>query len=219
MKSIVIIALFFSFTGNLFGQIPQIDHQRKFRLKLTHYLDSIGFAGKANFKEINYELRVWKSNYATGQTKMIQLIQFKSGETKAKSLEYYCYNIISSCDKDNYIIESINLPKNWETSWQNIVDKGLLNIRDQRVVDNALKTPNGEILAIGCGGGLTFEILTKKAKRKFYYSNIDSYIEFYNNLGIHSIDYQKAKELIDIFMHGFDWKYTTKGVSERHEEG
>jgi hypothetical protein len=212
MKIFYTLSLLLLLCSHLLGQKLSIDNQRKFDYRMNTYLDTIGFE-KPNFKELNLCLRVWKDNYATGQKKMIQILQFKNGDWDFQSLDYYCYNA-NSCDLSEYYIESIAVPPNWNSIWTEIVAENLLNIRTQKEADE-LVLPKGVSLAVADGGAFTFEVCTKKAKREIYYANIKSYIEFYQGKEIESSDYDKALVLIDKFIDAFDWTNKVRGVKHR----
>ena len=190
------------------GQIPVIENQKGFKFRSSNYLDSIGF-NKPDEKLIDFDFRIWRDNYTTGQTKLINVIKLKNGDWFVRSLDYSCYND-SHCDLSTYIIDTLSLPITWSSTWKIILDEDLFNLPKQEDLNKKLKTANGELLFVADGSGYCFEIWTKRAKRRFRYSNVDSYIEFYKEHGIVSDDYRKIGRLIWLIDKEFDWNFKAK---------
>jgi hypothetical protein len=205
--SLILILTFYSVIG-LRGQIPVIENQKGFKFRLSNYLDSIGF-NKTDNKLIDLDFRIWHDNYTTGQTKLINVIKFKNGNWFVNSLDYCCYDD-NHCDLSNYIIDTLNLSNTWISTWNTILDEDLLNLPKQEDLNKNLKTTNGELLLVTDGSGYCIEIWTKRAKRRYRYNNVNSYVNFYKKHDIVSDDYKKIVRLIGLIEKEFDWTFKVK---------
>lgn len=69
----VLVLIFILFSAiKMFRKIPQFDNQENFKFRLSDYLDTIGFE-TPDFTQIDCDFRVWHTNYATGQNRLIRL--------------------------------------------------------------------------------------------------------------------------------------------------
>ncbi|MEZ4852182.1 MAG: hypothetical protein R3B93_26950 [Bacteroidia bacterium] len=173
---------------------------------LGKYLKSLGI-NKTKFKI--QKVRIWRDNYATIQAKMIRLVHYKNQEWFAQSLDYFCYNE-EYCNLDEYILDTVNLVQDWPSKWRNIIEKGLLDLPDQKRLNQKLEDETGKLLAIGDGEAFTIEVLTRKGRKQMVYQNPESYAGFYAEEGKFYKGYEKILQLIELLKEAFDWKFLSK---------
>lgn len=195
------------------AQTPKFDNQKLFKHRMSNYLDSIGFVNLEK-NPIDIDFRIWHVDYSTGQTKLIRLCLTKNGIWDAFSLDFYCYNR-ENCDLKNFVIDTLTTQKKWDETWRIIVNENLLNLTNQVKLNKKLQTKDKELIIVSDGDGYCFEIATKKGKRKFEFSNIETYFDFYQKKNIYSEDYVKAIKLINLLRQEFNWTYKVKGITER----
>lgn len=172
----------------------KLSKQRHFYYSNKNYLDSLNIK-YPDFKEINCELRIWYSKLITGQNKFFQIKMMKDSSWVCNAIEFYYYNSSSHNFKETKA-EKIKLKDEWYTIWSKIVQNDYLNLTTQR--DDKIKTSDNEVLLIGDGEVYTFEILTKKIKRNFSYSNPYDYYKYYLNKGIKVAEYESITSFIDL---------------------
>ncbi len=159
-----------------------------------------------DFHETEFQLRFrWSKNVLDTNA---SLAIFSLNKDKHWYLQFYNYdkNQLGMFKlKQSFTIE---LDSSWNDKWRYILRNGLLNIKSQREVIKSWRAGNpGEGLGITDGDIYSFEVLTKKKKRKFVYSNPQAYLNFYtekhegleeviNLIGICKSEIQRATTVI-----------------------
>lgn len=203
LLSILGILVLVTSTGYNFSN-PNFYVNQKGKLREVSYLKSWGIV-KANFRTVNIELRIWKDNYATGQTKMIQLIQSKNEEWFAQSLDYFCYSS-NHCNLENPIIDTLELNNLWNKNWMQIQSEELLQLVSQKDLNKELRNRDSQII-IADGEGYTFEEITRKGIRKYVYENPLSYHKHYSKIEKSESGYEKVVKLISILENSFEFNF------------
>lgn len=212
MKLILLLILTINLiVPEVYAQVPKLEYRKRTKLRESAYLEQLGIRELSD-KKIQVEVRIWKDNYGTGQTKMIRLMQSKNNDWIAQSLDYYCYNT-NSCEKEKGIVRSLNLKANCQQSWQKIISLNLLDLPDQNELNKKVRAEAENILVVADGRSWTVEVITKKGKWKKVYNNPQSFAEFYNKSGDIAKEYVKPMNLFSELERAFDWRFLAKEVN------
>ena len=133
---------------------------------------------KPDFNRIEIEIRLWwTTSIFDSVHNLVVINQSNTGTWKLIS-----YAFPNEGYKNNKPFKSLSkeLSQNWQSKWDTILAAKLLNIPDQMNVRKKWTSTKGGRIGITDGSMYAFEILTKKRKRSFEYSNPHEYLSFYD---------------------------------------
>lgn len=203
-KSYILLILFS--LSNFFCCVAQksfyIRSDRKYNVANQYFCDSLQIS-EQDFQKIEIEFRIWKESWTTGIHKLIVLQKSYTGNWQGKSYEFYFYND-NYFDFQNIKIDTLAFMNTWAESWVKILKNNYLNIKNQSIVEKKYAKEINEKLIVADGKAYFFDILTKYAKRKFYYNNPESYYKFFleNNI-TEEKEYKKVLDLIQLLEDEF----------------
>jgi len=180
-KTIILVCLILASVIN--AQQIDLKRQKGFKNKKISILDSVNIKNP-DFDVLAVELRIlhiiWQPKPYNAT--LWQIKKDKNGRWSGFSHSFFYYNS-DTYDFNNTIIKSFNFKNTWQDSWNNILYNNYLNLpNDKEALKIKCKHLGGGLPPIlGIGGGETYyiEVLTKRVKRRFSFSNPKANYEFY----------------------------------------
>lgn len=203
MKLIYTTLFLLSITLTNNAQNFTLDTQKGFKYKRLPVLDSLNVE-EPDFEKVKLTLRIYFTSFeSTGKnSKVIQVLEDKSGFWTEKTYSYYFYNNLNHDFKD-VVISSIILKNSWNESWKTIIDNNYLNLPSESDIDfNNREQP---ILLVADGNSYIIEILTKKKKRRIIYSNPEAKYKVCMDENFLCPEYKNFIQFINLLKNEFDF--------------
>lgn len=202
MKALIYI-LFFQSAILCNAQIHlNIKDDKNYQSANRNFCDSLNIS-EPDFSEIELEFRIWNESWTTGNHQLILLQKTYDGKWKGQSYGFYFRNSEHFGFK-NIKKGEVAFKSSWGESWNTILKNNYLNIKPQKLLHTKYNKKLKEILVVADGVGYYFDIVTKKAKRNFFYGNPKSNYQHLLENHIQAKEYLQVLDLIQIVEAEFD---------------
>lgn len=147
--------------------------------KMLSIFDSLNIQ-EPDFDKVTLELRVLRIVWSNDRPNSVlwQIRKDRNEQWTGVSYQFFFYNS-EHYDFKNIKTFPLHFKDTWQNTWDNILRNDYLNIPDEKGIKIECKKDDGLMLAIGDGESYAVEVLTKKIKRRIWFSNPETKYKFY----------------------------------------
>jgi|GEM_PF-2055930 len=168
-------------------------NQRNYKPFGTAFIDTVGIRSCSFISEI-LEIRFWRVTYTNTAH---QLFILQQTNTQKWILKKYSFCSWDWKDFSNIKMSTPALSPDWNSRWDSLMSNQLLMIPTQSEIQKKWRASDGTVTAIADGHKYIVELLTKRRKRKYSYSNPELNLQHYDLGNSELIQMNKILKFLD----------------------
>ena len=150
--------------------------QRNYKLFGTAFIDTVGI-GLSSFDTEILEIRFWRVNYTNTAHQLFILQQTNTHNWVLRKYSFCSWDWKSF---SNIKVSNPALSTDWNSRWDSLMKNQFLTIPTQSEIQKKWRSSDGTMIVIADGHKYVVELLTKRKKRSYSYSNPESNLRHYD---------------------------------------